>query len=293
MRRRRGGGLRHPQRQKRSSTHWWGAREVSADEKYGWARAPLAEMRWLGSYCRSCCGGRRRRTETGPGCARVQRNSPPRPSLEGPKPPRAAFRPRTAPSHLLPAPEPALGTPGMWRPSLSAGPAPLSQPPLCAADPRPQPAVAETHLALCTSKWGPNPPGGAGTPRPSSQPGWGGPAAWEQEQPGQRAKSWVGLCGAAGTGLVNTPALESGTVAGRWKRPRLPRAQHRWKGKGASEPLWAGTAGSAKAAGQSGLASPRDQDGAAGGVSEDVAGAQAAGTAWRGSDHCGRHGGEY
>lgn len=47
-------GLAHSQWQKRSSTHWWGAEEVSVDEKYGWARAALAEIRRLGSYCRSC-----------------------------------------------------------------------------------------------------------------------------------------------------------------------------------------------------------------------------------------------
>lgn len=56
------------QRQKRSSTHWCGAGEASAVEKYGWARAVLAEIRWSGSYCRSCCEGKERRKETGRGC---------------------------------------------------------------------------------------------------------------------------------------------------------------------------------------------------------------------------------
>lgn len=60
-------GLTHSQRQKRSSAHWRGAGELSVDEKYGWARAALAEIRRLGSYCRSCCTGRRRRQEMGSG----------------------------------------------------------------------------------------------------------------------------------------------------------------------------------------------------------------------------------
>lgn len=87
------GGLRqwalaHSQRQKRSSTHWWGAEEVSVDEKYGWARAALAEIRWLGSYCRSCC--RERRREAGPGCGQgpiAPKQLPSNPERPKPLPP--------------------------------------------------------------------------------------------------------------------------------------------------------------------------------------------------------------
>lgn len=70
-------GLPCSQRQKRSSTYWLGAGEVWVDKKYGWASAVLAEIRRLGSYCRSFCGGRRMR-EIGPGCgvARVGRGIP-------------------------------------------------------------------------------------------------------------------------------------------------------------------------------------------------------------------------
>lgn len=44
-------------------------------EKYGCARAALAEIRWLGSYCRSCCEGKKEEARWGLG---VARNDPPR-----------------------------------------------------------------------------------------------------------------------------------------------------------------------------------------------------------------------
>lgn len=62
----RGLQARPAQRQYRSSTHWWGVRGVSVDEKYGCTRAALAEIRRLGSYCKSCCGGRGRGKEPEP-----------------------------------------------------------------------------------------------------------------------------------------------------------------------------------------------------------------------------------
>lgn len=81
-------GLARSQRQRRSSTHWWGAEAVWVDEKYGWARAALAEIRRLGSYCRSCCG-ERRRDRLGPRCG----HGPiaPKQLPSNPEPPKATI----------------------------------------------------------------------------------------------------------------------------------------------------------------------------------------------------------
>lgn len=46
-----------------------------ADKKYGCTRAPLAEIRWLGSYCSSCCEGRRKRKGVGPWCGQSRERS--------------------------------------------------------------------------------------------------------------------------------------------------------------------------------------------------------------------------
>lgn len=85
----------------------------------GWGRTAAVAVK---------AGGRGKRLRLG--VARVGRGItfPGESRLGTLSPGSAAFRPRTAQSHCLPAQEPVLDTPGTWRQRLSSGPALLSHP---------------------------------------------------------------------------------------------------------------------------------------------------------------------
>lgn len=136
--------------------------------------------------------------ETGPGCARVGEELPP-PSRAGPKPPRAAFRPRTAQSHRLPAPEPALDPPGCGGQG-SAGPARGAG--LCAAVPRPSLCSPDRRRSV-HQQVGANPTRWAGT-QTLFPARLGAPTAWEQGSQGSVGRAGRQAGRAAGTGLVST-----------------------------------------------------------------------------------------